>query len=49
MPKNIIFQKLKAESPLFVPSEQMNLFLKLKQSSAKTNRAPTIESELPLF
>lgn len=47
--KALIFKKLKSSANLFVPTEQHDLFLKLKKTSEKTLEAPVIEGTLPLF
>lgn len=47
--KSLIFKKLKADSKLFVPAEQHSLYQKLKKTSEKTEVAPPLSSNLPLF
>ena len=47
--KSMIFSKTKKNKPVFVPSEQKNLFNKLKQISEQVSYAPEITDELPLF
>jgi UDP-N-acetylmuramoyl-L-alanyl-D-glutamate--2,6-diaminopimelate ligase len=47
--KSLILNKLLPNKKLFVPSEQKDLFDKLKRTSSKANMAPEIAGELPLF
>lgn len=47
--KSLIFLKLNPNKKLFVPSEQNDLFLQLKQKSPQVCKAPEIPGELPLF
>ena len=47
--KSLILKKLLHNKKLFIPSEQKDLFEKLKRTSIKVTMAPEIEGELPLF
>lgn len=47
--KALIFRKLTPAGKLFVPREQQALFERLRKTSEKTEKAPEISSELPLF
>ena len=47
--KSLILNKLLPDKKLFVPSEQKDLFEKLKRTSSKAMMAAEIEGELPLF
>lgn len=47
--KSHIFNQLKSSGSLFVPSEQQELFQKLKKTSDKSSVAPELTEALPLF
>jgi UDP-N-acetylmuramoyl-L-alanyl-D-glutamate--2,6-diaminopimelate ligase len=47
--KSLIFKQLKNTGFMFVPTEQVDLYNKLKKTSAKTKQAPEISGNLPLF
>jgi UDP-N-acetylmuramoyl-L-alanyl-D-glutamate--2,6-diaminopimelate ligase len=47
--KCLIYNYMKSDAKLFVPTEQKDLFQKLHTFSGKTESAPEIFAELPLF
>lgn len=47
--KSLIFKKLKPAGRLFVPKEQKDLYLRLKNTSDKTEAAVELSGTLPLF
>jgi UDP-N-acetylmuramoyl-L-alanyl-D-glutamate--2,6-diaminopimelate ligase len=47
--KALLFQQLKPQAKLFVPSEQQELISLLQQRSSQVTGAPLIEADLPIF